>query len=262
MAVKDLWESGDPYEYFMGRWSRLVARAFVAWLTAPAASRWLDVGCGTGALSAAILERQQPSRLVAVDQSQGFVDAARQRLGDAADCRVGDAMALSFADASFDRVVSGLVLNFIPEPVTALREMKRVTAAGGAVAVYVWDYPGNMGFLKHFWDAAVELDPGAAELHEGNRFPQATVAGLGRLFEQAGLAGAGVEAIEIETRFENFDDFWQPFLGAQGPAPTYVLALGEPERARLRDLLHQRLPIARDGSISLDARAWAARAGV
>lgn len=257
--MKDLWESGDPYEYFMGRWSRLVSESFVEWLPVSPDRKWLDIGCGTGALSAAVVSRKNPATLVAIDQSEGFVKSTQQRLGSSAHCEVGNAMQLAFQDASFDCVISGLVLNFIPEPETALREMKRVTAPEGIVAVYVWDYAGKMEFLQHFWDAVVELDPGAADMHEGTRFPNSTEAGLRRQFEQAELENPIVEPLEIATDFKNFDDYWKPFLGVQGPAPTYLLSLNEADRNKLRDHLHDRLPIQEDGSIPMTSRAWAAK---
>jgi ubiquinone/menaquinone biosynthesis C-methylase UbiE len=257
--MKDLWESGDPYEYFMGRWSRLVGQSFVDWLSISPGKKWLDIGCGTGALSEAVLSKQNPSELIAIDQSEGFVKSAQQRLGSSAHCEVGNAMDLSFQDSKFDHVISGLVLNFIPEPEKALREMKRVTAPGGIVAVYIWDYSGKMEFLKYFWDAVVDLDPGASELHEGTRFPNSNKGGLRRLFEDAEFANTTVEPLEIETNFKNFDDYWKPFLGGQGPAPTYVLSLNGSDRNMLRDYLHDHLPIHEDGSIPMIARAWAAK---
>lgn len=260
--MKDLWESGDRYEYFMGRWSRLTAKSFLGWLSVPNGKRWLDVGCGTGALSEAVLNTQKPSELTAIDQSEGFVSSARQRLGRSVRCEVGNAMDLSFSDSGFDHVVSGLVLNFIPEPEQALREMKRVTASGGVVAVYIWDYARKMEFLKYFWDAVVDLDPGASELHEGTRFPNSNEEGLRRLFDSVGFRDTTVAPLEIETRFASFDDYWKPFLGGQGPAPTYVLSLSETDRNRLRRCIHDRLPVEQDGSIPLTARAWAAKSTV
>jgi ubiquinone/menaquinone biosynthesis C-methylase UbiE len=257
--MKDQWESGDPYEYFMGRWSRLVGQSFINWLSAKPEKKWLDVGCGTGALSEAVLSSKNPSALVALDQSEGFVNSVQQRLGKSAHCEVGDAMDLSFQDSSFDYVISGLVLNFIPEPEKALREMKRVISPDGVVAVYIWDYSGKMEFLKYFWDAVVVLDPAASGLHEGTRFPDANAEGLYRLFEKAEFANTKVDSLEIETNFNNFDDYWKPFLGGQGPAPTYVLSLSESDRRRLRDTLHDSLPIQEDGSIPMIARAWAAK---
>ena len=243
----------------MGRWSRLVAQSFVEWLPVSPGMHWLDVGCGSGALSEAILTNQQPLTLAAIDQSQGFVDTAQQRLGPNAQCKVGDALDLPIPADSMDTVVSGLVLNFIPDPEKALQEMARVTRPGGTVAVYVWDYPGKMDFLKLFWDAVVAQDATAASLHEGERFPASNPDGLRALFHSAGLGEAVVEPIEIETHFENFDDYWRPFLGGQGPAPTYVCAMEESQRNRLRDNLQQQLPIQADGRIPLVARAWAVR---
>jgi ubiquinone/menaquinone biosynthesis C-methylase UbiE len=260
--LEDLWESGDPYEYFMGRWSRLVGQLFVDWLSVPPEQKWLDIGCGTGALSEAVLSRQNPAELIAIDQSEGFVKSAQQRLGSSVRCEIGNAMELSFPDSRFDNVISGLVLNFTSEPEKALREMKRVTAHGGTVAVYVWDYSGKMEFLKYFWDAAVALDPGTAAFHEGTRFPNSTKEGLRRLFEDAGFANTIVEPLVIETIFKNFDDYWNPFLGGQGPAPSYVLSLNHLDRSRLRDYLEDSLPMHEDGSIHMTARAWAAKSAL
>lgn len=257
--MEDVWESGEPYEYFMGRWSRLAGQRFVNGLSAQPEKKWLDVGCGTGALSEAVLNTQNPSELVAIDQSERFVNSAQQRLGNSARCEVGNAMNISFPDASFDYAISGLVLNFIPEPEKALREMKRVTAPGGFLAVYVWDYSEKMEFLNYFWDVVIALDPEALNLHEGKRFPNTNPKGLKRLFENAGLHNPTVESLQIKTNFRNFDDYWKPFLGGQGPAATYVLSLGESDQIQLRNSLHDNLPIQKDGSIPLIARAWAAK---
>jgi len=254
--MRDSWQSGDPYEYYMGRWSRLVAEKFVAWLSPDPGLHWLDVGCGSGALSEAIINSYEPASLVAIDQSEGFVRTARQRLGNKASCLPGNAMSLPLDDATFNVAVSGLVLNFIPEPGKALSEMQRVTRQGGIVAVYIWDYAGKMEFLNHFWDVAVELDPDAAALHEGRRFPDSNAEQLVAIFEQAGFSGVAATPLEIVTRFSDFNDYWQPFLGGQGPAPTYVAKLDETKRNRLRDSLALGLPVNKDGSISLSARAW------
>jgi ubiquinone/menaquinone biosynthesis C-methylase UbiE len=260
--MKDLWDSGDPYEYFMGRWSRQAGQLFVDWLSVITEKKWLDIGCGTGALSEAILNKGNPSELTAIDQSEGFVISAQERLGSSAHCEVGNAMDLSYQDSKFDYVVSGLVLNFIPEPEKVLSEMKRVTAPGGTVAIYIWDYSGNMEFLKYFWDAVVDLDPSASELHEGTRFPNSTKKGLLRLFKQAKFTNTTVAPLVIETKFKDFDDYWKPFLGGQGPAPTYVLSLNESDRNRLRDYLYDHLPIQEDGSIPMIARVWAAKSAI
>jgi len=257
--MKDSWQFGDPYEYYMGRWSKLVASQFVDWLSPKTGSKWLDVGCGTGALSEAIITRHNPETVIAIDQSEGFVRAAQQRLGSKASCKVGNAMSLPLDDASTDFSVSGLVLNFIPEPEKALAEMQRVTRKGGTVAVYIWDYAGKMEFLNRFWDVAVELNPGASELHEGRRFPDANAEQLMDAFNRVGFSKTETAPLEIATKFTDFDDYWRPFLGGQGPAPTYVSKLSDAERNRLREALAQTLPVEADGSISLTARAWAAK---
>jgi SAM-dependent methyltransferase len=260
--LTDPWDRGDPYEQYIGRWSRQVAPHFLAWLNLPAGRRWLDVGCGTGALCAAILDHGMPSSVTGIEPSDGFLRQARAQLAGRAVLHRGTATQIPLGDAAVDIVVSGLVLNFVPEPVAALAEMARVTARGGTIAAYVWDYAGKMALLRHFWDAAVALDPVAAPLDEGVRFPLCRPAALGDLFRQAGLQGIAVTGIDIRTRFATFDGYWQPFLGGQGPAPAYVSALTEPARARLRDRLSERLPVAADGSITLTAQAWAVRGAV
>ena len=257
--MKDSWESGDPYEYYMGRWSLLVAESFVDWLSPSSGLNWLDIGCGSGALSEAIIKNHKPAALTAIDQSEDFVKTAQKRLGNRVHCKVGNALSLPLDNCSVNIVVSGLVLNFIPEPEKALSEMKRVTEAGGTVAVYLWDYAGKMDFLRHFWDAAIEIKPEAMNLHESKRFPDSNAGALKRLFEKAGFVNIETTSIEITTHFRNFDDYWKPFLGGQGPAPSFVLSLDEDERNKLRNALIARLPTQLDGSISMVARAWAAK---
>ena len=256
----DRWDQGGDYDRFMGQWSRLVAPAFVAWLDVPPGSSWLDVGSGTGAVLHAIAAHASPSRLAAVDPSDEFLAIAARGLPIHADVRRGDAQDLPFAADEFDAVVSGLVLNFVPDPSAALAAKRRVCREGGAVAAYVWDYAEGMRFLRHFWDAATQLDPTAQALDEGrNRFPLCRPEPLAALFTDAGLSQVQTTAIEVERRFDSFDTYWQPFLGGQGPAGTYVTTLSEARRTALADELRRRLPNAADGSITLTARAWAVR---
>jgi SAM-dependent methyltransferase len=260
--ISDTWERGDPYEQYVGRWSRRIAPQFLSWLNIPAERRWLDVGCGTGALSAAILDQCAPVSVIGVEPSEGFLEKAKEQLGDRVLLRPGSAAEIPLDDRSVDVTVSGLVLNFIPNGRAAVSEMARVTAPGGTIAAYVWDYSGKMELMRQFWDAAVELNPEAAKLDEGVRFPVCHPEALTELFASAGLRGAQVTAIDIATSFDNFEDYWRPFLGGQGPAPAYASALDETARARLADRLRERLPVQADGSIWLTARAWAMRASV
>jgi len=258
--VSDTWERGSPYEQYVGRWSRRVAPLFLSWLGIPADRRWLDVGCGTGALAAAIVDRCSPSSVAGVEPSEGFLKTAQENLAGRATLHRGSAMEIPLDDASVDVVVSGLVLNFIPDQRAALAEMARVTGNGGTIAAYVWDYSGKMELMRFFWDAAVALNPDAAKMDEGIRFPLCRREPLAELFTGAGLKGAAVRAIDIPTPFANFEDYWRPFLGGQGPAPAYAMALDEVARSRLRNRIRERIPLRADGSISLTARAWAIRA--
>ena len=256
----DVWAVGDAYEPFIGRWSRGIAREFLAWLDVPRGARWLDVGCGTGALCETVLSAAAPDRVHAADASFGFTAHARRHTRDErALFAVADARALPWASTSFDAVVSGLVLNFVPAPEHAASEMARVARRGGMVAAYVWDYADGMQLLRRFWDAAVALDPDAAVLDEARRFPLCEPATLAALLEGAGLDEVRGGALEIEARFADFDDLWSPFLGGQGPAPSYVAGLDEPRRSRLRERLRAALPCTPDGAITLTARAWAIR---
>ncbi len=259
-APADAWTSGAAYERYVGRWSRLVAHEFVTWLAIPPDSGWLEVGCGAGALTEAVLSAAAPARIEALDSSAAYVEYARSQVRDP---RVAfaeaDARSLPQADGSVDVAASGLVLNFIPRPEEAVAEMARVVRPRGVVAAYVWDYAEGMQFMRHFWDAAAALDGAAAELDEGRRFPICRPAALEALLGGAGLREVESRALEVPTRFRDFDDYWAPFLGGQGPAPSYAMGLDERRRLLLRNRLRARLPVAPDGSIDLAARAWAVR---
>ena len=256
----DVWAVGNAYEPYVGRWSRLVAGDFVEWLAPARGARWCDIGCGTGALSETILADAAPARVCGVDASDAYVAFARHRVSDPrAVFAVADARMLPLPPASADMVVSGLMINFVPSPERAIAEMTRAARAGGIVAVYVWDYAGEMQLMRRFWDAAVELDAQAAKLDEGRRFPLCRPRALEDLFRAAGLQLVQSQAIDVPTRFRDFTDYWTPFLGGQGPAPGYAMSLSENRRAQLRDHLRDRLPTAADGSIEMIARAWAVR---
>jgi SAM-dependent methyltransferase len=260
--VSDTWELGDPYEQYVGRWSRRVAPLFLSWLNIPAGRKWLDVGCGTGALCAAIVDHCSPSSVVGVEPSEGFLKTAREHLAGRAAFHRGSATEIPLDDSSVDVIVSGLVLNFVPDPRAALAEMARVTVNGGAIGAYVWDYAEKMEIIRFFWDAAVELNPDAMRMDEGGRFPLCRPEALVELFAGSGLDGVEVTAIDIPTPFASFEDYWRPFLGGQGPGPAYAMSLDETTRARLRNRIRERIPAEADGAISLAARVWATRATV
>src|SRR6478672_9311452 len=224
LSISDSWQSGDPYERYVGRWSRQVAPRFLSWLALPPGRRWLDVGCGTGALCAAILDHSAPGAVHGIDPSEGFLKTAARTLPATVSLRKGSASSVPLDGASVDVVVSGLVLNFVPDAAGAVAEMARVCIPGGCIAAYVWDYAGKMELMRHFWDVATAVDPSAAALDEGTRFPLCSPDRLRDCFAAGGLREVAVTAIEVPTRFESFDDYWSPFLGGQGPAPAYVMS--------------------------------------
>jgi SAM-dependent methyltransferase len=233
----------------------MVAAEFVDWLDAGPQLRWLDVGCGTGALTSAILARADPTEVVGVDPSEAHVAWVSAHLDDPrARFVVGDATSLP--PGTSDVVVSGLVLNFVPDPDGALAAM-RARVPNGILAAYVWDYADGMQLMRCFWDAAVELDPDAAALDEGRRFSICRPDRLDALWRAHGFVDVTTRAIEVPTRFVDFDDYWTPFLGGQGPAPSYAMALDETRRADLRERIRAALPVTPTGEIPLTARAWA-----
>ncbi|MEO5535473.1 MAG: class I SAM-dependent methyltransferase [Pseudolysinimonas sp.] len=255
--VEDAWAVGGDYEPYVGRWSRHVASEFLRWVTAPAGLTWLDVGCGTGALSEAILDEAAAASVTGIDPSAGFADFAARRLADRpATFDVGDARELPYSRASFDVVVSGLVLNFVPDAALAIGEQHRVLRPGGMVAAYVWDYPG-MAMMAHFWAAAEAVDGRTESLDESRRFAGWDRAGLAERFGAAGFESVETTEIVIPTVFRDFDDLWTPFLGGQGAAPSYLASVDDLTRDAIRAELRASVPT---GPIELTARAWAVRA--
>jgi SAM-dependent methyltransferase len=259
-APSDRWQGGDEYEAYVGRWSRRVAELFLLWLGVPLGRSWVDVGCGTGALTSSIASIAAPASIVGIDGSRDFLEAAARRLDDRRAVFVtGDASALPLASGRADAVVSGLVLNFLADPAEALAEWRRVARPGGVVAAYVWDYADGMQPIRAFWDAAIELDDAAAELDEAVRFPACDPDSLAALSGAAGLASISTREIVIEARFRDFDDYWAPFERGVGPAPGYCAALPDDRREALRARLRERLSPSGAGPIVLQARAFAVR---
>ncbi len=262
-SAKETWGSGDAYDQYVGRWSRPVALEFLGWLNVEPGLMWGDMGCGTGALTECILAVSDPTSTIAIDRAEGFIHAAREKVKDPrAQFELGDALALAWPANSCDATVSGRVLNFVPNPKVMATEMVRVTRPGGTVGAYVWDYRGGMQMMRHFWDVAVQINPQDSMLDQAERFPICQPGPLEMLFREVGLNSVSVRAIDIPTVFRNFDDYWTPFLGKQGAAPTYLTGLDVVDRDRIRDTLKARLATAADGSIVLTARAWAVKGKV
>jgi len=258
--VVDRWAAGSAYEEFMGRWSQLLAPKFVEWLGVASDLHWLDVGCGTGALTDAIVSRAAPASVVGCDPAQPFIDFAQRNMWSE---RVSFVTAgfneLPDRPGGYDSVTSSLALNFFPDPARAVGKMRAASAKGGTVSSCVWDYSGRMEFLRIFWDAATRVDPNAIVLDEGTRFPLCRRDALVELFRDEGLRDIRCEPIEIATDFLSFEDYWRPFQGGAGPAPSYVASLQDDLRAELSNELERALPTEADGSIRLTARAWAVR---
>jgi SAM-dependent methyltransferase len=260
VAPDPLFSQAQAYERFMGRWSRILAPRLVRFAGVRDGDAVLDVGAGTGALAAAIARAAPASRIVGIDPTAAYVELARSNLaGSLIQFEVGDAQDLRFAGATFERSLSLLVLNFVRDAAAAVREMKRVTRAGGTIAAAVWDYGEGMQMLRAFWDEAGALRPEAAARDERN-MPLCRRGELGALWREQGLEDVVETELIIDTRFTSFDDFWQPFLGKQGPAGAYVAALTHTEQSTLAERLRERLLRREsDGPVALQARAWAVR---
>lgn len=248
--------SGEAYDTFMGRYSAPLAIAFADAAGITPGQSVLDVGCGPGALTAVLSDRLGPAAVAAVDPSPPFVAACSTRC-PGVDVQVGGAEAIPFPDGRFDAVLSQLVLHFVADPQRAGREFRRVLRPGGVAAACVWDFDEEMQMLRHFWDAAIALDPAARDLDEGACYALCRPEALTALFRRAGLSAVEIRAIEVPTVFRDFDDFWLPFLSDQ--APDYARTLPDDHRAALRERIKAGLPIEADGSIHLTARAWAVR---
>jgi SAM-dependent methyltransferase len=256
-----LWGKTDAYENYMGRWSQKVAPLFLRWLDAPANSSWIDIGCGTGGLTELIDRTCKPSSVLGVDTAEGFIEAARSRVKNA-EFRVASADNLRLPSDSFDYAVSGLVLNFVPDPYAALSEMVRVVRPGGSVALYVWDYAGHMQIMRYFFDTAILFDARSAEFDDGIKAPICRPLALKEAFVSIGMKDISVTALDITTSFDNFDDYWSPFLGGVGSAPKYCVSLEESVRNEIKVAIKKKLPTGPEGEILLAARAWAIRGKV
>lgn len=256
-----MWNAGKEYTYYMGRWSERIASSFLKWINPPSHQIWLDIGCGTGALSQAILLQTNPALVEAIDTSAAYLQEATCRISDSRiHFQLADAQHLPFPNSTFNWVVSGLVFNFLHDTYGTLQEIKRVLKSDGRLGIYVWDYAGKMEMIRFFWDAVKTLFPDDAHLDEGVRYGDAYPSRLRQILEQAGYTEISTTAIEISMHFVDFEAYWRPFLGGQGPAPAYLRSLHTDQSHRLKQYLQNTLPLQADGSIDLIARAWAIQA--
>ncbi|MDT0165772.1 methyltransferase domain-containing protein [Actinotalea sp. AC32] len=241
----------DRYGAFMGRWSEPLADGFVALAGVRPGDTALDVGCGPGALTERLVARLGPGAVAAVDPSAPFVDAARTRL-PGVDVRRASAEELPFPDGSFDAALAQLVVHFMGDPVAGLREMARVTRAGGTVAACVWDHAHGSGPLAAFWQAARDLDP---DVHDEAALPGSRRGDLARLLGEAGLRDVEDTTLTVTRRFDDVARWWDPFTLGVGPAGAYVATLDDVARAALRARCAELLPRP---PFTVDAVAWAA----
>jgi SAM-dependent methyltransferase len=249
----------EAYERFMGRWSRLVAPRLVEFTGLPEKGRGLDVGSGTGSLAFAIAERTPQVHVLGIDPSPEYVAyaASRNPFPDRAAFEVGDAQHLHHIGGYFDAALSLLVFNFIPDPKKALIELRRVTKPGGTVSAAVWDYGAGMRMLRTFWDAVIQVDPGAEKLDE-THMPLCRAGELSALWQEAALEHIREQPIDVSMSFASFADYWDPFLLGQGPAGSYLRRLDRKQAQSLRNEVKRQLALSADNvAFVLPARVWA-----
>ena len=242
----------DAYDRFMGRYSVPLAPQLADFAAIVAGQRVLDVGCGPGALTGELVRRLGPAAVSAVDPSEPFVAAARERYPGVSVQRAA-AEQLPFEAQEFDAVLAQLVVHFMADPVVGLRELVRVTRKDGVVAACVWDHGGGQGPLSLFWEAARELDP---DVEDESHLAGAREGHLAQLFEAAGLHEIEESTLSVSVEQPSFDDWWEPFTLGVGPAGGYAAGLDAKRQAQLRELCRERLPAA---PFVITARAWAAR---
>ena len=251
-----MFRAAAAYDRHIGRYGAELARALIDAAVVAPGDRALDVGCGPGALTSALVARAGAGRVAAVDPSPPFAEACAAR-NPGAEVAVAAAEALPFPGAAFDRTLAQLVVNFMRDPAAGVAEMRRVTRPGGTVAAAVWDYAGEMTLLRRFWDAAVALDPAASERDEGRSMPFCTEDALAGLWSEAGLGDVRVTGVVVGAAYAGFDDLWAPLETGVGPSGAYVAALAAADRAAFKDELRRRLG-AGDAPFRLTARAWIA----
>ena len=248
--------SADAYDRHVGRYGAPLAAELIAFGGIEPGMRALDVGCGPGALTAALAERLGAASVSAVDPSEPFAEACRARL-PGVEVVVASAEALPFSDDAFDAVLSQLVVNFMGEPGAGVREMARVTRPGGTVAACVWDYAGGMTLLRAFWDAAREVDPErAAAADEGTVMRWCAEGELAELWREAGLRDVRSGGLVVRAGYADFEDLWSPLPSGIAPSGAFCASLDDDRRAALHDAYRRRLGVG-EGPFELTARAWA-----
>ena len=244
--------AADAYDRFMGRYSVPLAPQLAELADVAAGQRVLDVGCGPGALTTELVRRVGAENVAAVDPSEPFVTAARER-HPGVEVEQAAAEELPFASDSFDAALAQLVVHFMADPVAGVREMARVTRAGGVVAATVWDHAGGQGPLSVYWDAVHEIDP---DVEDESALAGARQGHLVQLFVEAGVRDVEESSLTVSREHATFEDWWEPYTLGVGPAGAYVARLDEAGQSRLREACRDRLPAA---PFTLTARAWAAR---
>jgi SAM-dependent methyltransferase len=242
----------DAYDRFMGRYSVELAPAFAEFAGVRRGQRALDVGCGPGALTAELVTRLGAEAVSAVDPSESFANAARER-HPGVDVRQAAAEALPFSDSEFDVVLASLVVHFMSDPIAGLREMARVARPNGVVAACVWDHGGGRGPLSVYWTAVRELDPDA---DDESALAGARAGHLVELFEAADIGRVEETDLAVSVGYRSFDEWWEPYLLGVGPAGAYVAGLEPDRRDELKERCRSLLP---EAPFTLEAHAWAAR---
>lgn len=251
-------DDAHAYEHFMGRWSRAIGAAFLEWLAPPQGAHWLDVGCGTGVFTELLLDTCAPAAVAAIDPAARQIDYAHQRLSArSVEVRVGDARQLPFADHTFDIVASALAINFVPEPMRALSEMRRVCRPGGCVAGYVWDFAGGRSSA---WPIRLGLRQIGVAVPPIPGTDDTSIEALRAMFANAGLGAIATHSIEVTLTFASFEDYWCSQTPAFAPQGSIVRSLPDAERLQLKEIVRAALPANSDGGITYAARANAVRA--
>jgi ubiquinone/menaquinone biosynthesis C-methylase UbiE len=258
--MADMFSNAAAYDSFMGRWSRRLAPVFVEFAQVRDGNTVLDVGCGTGILTQAIAAVTRSSEIAGVDPSPSFVEYARTRFADPRiRFDVGNALALPYSNATFDKCLALLVINLIAQPEKAVSEMLRVTRPGGSVAVCHWDAGGGMEMHHIFWEEASKLDPAAEPRRETHR-PYSRQGQLKTLWEATGFEGVEETGLKIDLDFASFDDFWLPLLGGVGPPGSYLSSLPQDHQQALREQLRRRiLGNGPDVHFKLHGQSWGVR---